>query len=80
MSDVVKHRRSLRLANGIRVLEAFLSEAAVLLAVFPILDEFVQYGRKGVTLRLVVISLVGSALLLTGAVVLAITTEEREDA
>ena len=59
-----------------RVLETFLGEAAVLLAVFPVLDEFVQRGREGVTLRLVVISFAGAGLLLSGAVTLAVVFDE----
>ncbi len=57
----------------------FLSGAAVLLAVFPILDEFVQRGLQGVTLGLVAISLGGASVLLAIALLLAIRTQEGDD-
>lgn len=60
-----------------KVLETFFAEAAVLLLVFPVLDEFVQRGRAGVSSKLVAASLAGSATFLVAALIIAtFVTEE----
>ncbi len=59
-----------------KVLETFFAEAAVLLAVFPILDELVARGVQGVTLRLVVTSVLLTLVLLSIAMLLAVLDEE----
>ena len=59
-----------------KVLETFLAEAAVLIAVFPILDVFVQYGGAGVTWRLVVTSGTLTLVLLGLAFAIAVIAEE----
>ena len=63
-------------ARVLHVLETFLTEAAVLLAVFPVLDEFVQHGPQGVTLKLSVVSIGGAVLLLIISMLIAATIEE----
>ncbi len=65
--------------RAIKVVETFLAEAAVLLAVFPILDEFIQRGLEGVTLKLAVVSVGGASLLLAVAILLAVTTQEGDE-
>lgn len=67
-----------RRARIIRIVETFLGEAAVLLAVFPILDEFVQRGREGVTLKLVMFSMSGAGFLLLSAITLAVVFDEED--
>ena len=54
------------------VLETFCAEAAVLLLVFPMLDEFVQRGRSGLSWRLIAASLGSSLFFLTAALFFAI--------
>ncbi len=54
------------------VLEMFCAEAAVLLLVFPLLDEFVQHGRQGISWKLISASLSGSLAFLLAAMLIAI--------
>ena len=58
-----------------RVVETFLTEVGILLFVFPVLDEYVQYGQKGVTVKLIASS-ISASLSCFGAAGL---TAERED-
>lgn len=62
-----------RVAN---VAETFFTEVSVLLFVFPVLDEYVQYGGRGVTRGVILWSLGSSAMSLLFAGVLAIFNDE----
>ena len=64
--------------RAVRMIETFFAEAAVLLFVFPVLDEYVQHGNQGVTLGLIVISVVAALFFLALAVLLAATHGDHE--
>ncbi len=61
-----------------KVLETFSAEAGVLLLVFPLLDEFVQRGRQGISWKLIAASLGGSAVCLAIALIIAAVVKEEE--
>ena len=63
-----------------RVTETFFTEVGVLLFVFPVLDEYVQYAQKAITLKLIAGSLAASILCyIIAASLAAITREDRAE-
>lgn len=62
-----------------RVTETFFTEVGVLLFVFPVLDEYVQYGQKAITTKLIAGSLTASILSYIIAAGLAALTREGQD-
>lgn len=59
-----------------KVLETFCAEAAVLLLVFPVLDEFIQHGMQGVTWRFSSVVLLVSLSFLSVALLIAVFVHE----
>ena len=59
-----------------KLAETFLAEAGVLLLVFPMLDEYVQYGARAMTPRLVVGSMAFAAFFFTIAGIIAVYAKE----
>lgn len=56
--------------------ETFFGEVGVLLFVFPVLDEYVQYGKVAITRRLILGSLVASVCCYILAAMLAMYINE----
>lgn len=65
----------------IKIAEVFLTEVAVLVAIFPILDTVIEQGQSKVTRSLVwgSIALAVSCLLLAGIAAGIIAKEDREE-
>lgn len=59
-----------------KLTETFLAEAGVLILVFPMLDEYVQYGAKALTPRLVVGSMAFATFFYAAAGIIAVYVKE----
>ncbi len=59
-----------------KVAETFLNEVAVLLFVFPVLDEYIQFGKRGVTTFVIATSLGASLGAFALASAIAVYTRE----
>ena len=59
-----------------KLLQEFLTEVSVLLFVFPVLDQFIQHGLRGITRKYVLGSFILALLVLSFASVLAAYTRE----